>query len=134
MHVRLSHKQRYTIMVTNCGTRYYSSVSYSLWVISNYMINRFNLVVTKSQNLEQLKYTVKIWTTVLSCPRYTCSNHNIYNCIFSKCVYYFFYNPWCSLDIFTTLPSYTWCLQQLVMQQQSFFCNACASILFYYLM
>ena len=69
-HVRLSHKQRYTIMVTNCGTRYYSSVSYSLWVISNYMINSFNLVVTKSQNLEQLKYAVKI-TAVLSCPPYT---------------------------------------------------------------
>ena len=35
------HTNKDTIMVTNCATRYYSSVSYSLWVIltSNYMIN-----------------------------------------------------------------------------------------------
>ena len=35
--------------------------------------------------------------------------------------------------IYNTSLLYTWCLQQLFMQQQSFFWNACASILFYYL-
>ena len=109
-------------MVTNCGTQYYSSVSYSLWIISNYIINSFNFVLTKSQDFQQLKYPVKT-TAILSCPRYTCSNHNIYNCIFSKCVYYFFYNPWCSLETFITPLSYTLCLQQVfkLIQQQPFF-------------
>ena len=64
-----SQKQRHHHGHYNCGTPYYSSASYSMWVISNYMINSFNLV-TKSQNIEQLKYAVKI-TAVLSCPPYT---------------------------------------------------------------